>query len=623
VSFEVMLNLSNFQMDFQISTGQKNDASQIIQILIVDDQNFARQKIQQMLETELDFEIVGTAANGLIAVSQVASLHPDIVLLDLEMPGTDGIKTVQVISERYPQSQILVLSGHEEQKYISKSLQAGAKRYLPKSISTEELRQAIRSVFKDCSNSDSKWHEQIQSQPAVQTPISEAYNRSKTTPLPIVQTRDFVPPISKWLTVGGIAIISTIALAIPIASVLNYKTTVKAEAIVRPIGELRLVQAAIQGSVTKILVKNGQTVKRGDVIATLDNSQLLTKKSQLQNSIEQTRSQLARFDEQIQAIESQIRAETNRSRATIASAEAELNGTQQDYQDKKETAITEVRETQAKLRATEAGLTAAKTKENGYRTAADEGAISLEQLAEAELAVKQQEQELAAAKAALARTQLALTPNPSEIAIAKTQIEQEKNAAKASTTALAREKQALLQQRIESDKQLQEDQRELQQTKVDITHTALVSSTQGTIAQFKLRNTGQTVQPGEKIAEIVPSNAPLEIKAAVSPQDRGKLEVGQTAQMRVSSCIYTDYGSLTGVVHQISQDTIKPEPEASKATDAKAFYEVIIAPNSSLLGKGNNQCFLTAGMDGKADITTKEETVLHFILRKARLLANV
>jgi HlyD family type I secretion membrane fusion protein len=454
------------------------------------------------------------------------------------------------------------------------------------------------------------------------TDSTTSINKTHKPALPVLDTRDFLPPISQWLTFGGLSIVALVALAIPVSSVLKYKTTVKAQASLRPTGELHLVQAPIQGSITKILVKNGQKVEQGDLIATIDNSQLVTEKNQLQDKIAQTRSQLMRFDAQISNLESQIVAENNRSLATVVAAQAQLQGRQRDYQDKKIAATTHVRETQAKLKAIKASLTAAQIKEKRYFGAAKAGALSQEQLAEAQLEVKQREQELAATKATLQRAQAALNPNPAEIAIALKQIEQEKNAAQASIKDLTREKEALLQQRIESHKQIQQDRRELQQTQIDINHTALVSTTQGTITQFKLRNTGQTVQPGEEIAEIVPSNAPLEIKAAVPPQDRGKLEVGQIAQMRVSSCVYTDYGSLTGVVHQISQDTIKPKSEVANATEAKAFYEVTISPDRSSLGQDSNKCFLTAGMDGRVDIATKEESVLHFILRKARLLTN-
>ena len=96
--------------------------------------------------------------------------------------------------------------------------------------------------------------------------------------LPPIQENDFLPPIGRWATLGGLFIVCVTGLAIPVASVAKYKETVKAEAIVRPAGKLRIVQAATNGQVMHILVKENQVVKQGDVIATIDDSKLQTKK---------------------------------------------------------------------------------------------------------------------------------------------------------------------------------------------------------------------------------------------------------------------------------------------------------------------------------------------------------
>ncbi len=116
-------------------------------------------------------------------------------------------------------------------------------------------------------------------------------------------------------------------------------------------------------------------------------------------------------------------------------------------------------------------------------------------------------------------------------------------------------------------------------------------------------------------------------------KDKNKLKQGQNVQMRVSACPYPDYGTLKGVVSQISADTTKPQPNNAAVTEpttasnqnpnaATAFYEVTIKPESLALSQGKNQCSLQLGMEGKTDIISREETVLQFLLRKARLSAN-
>lgn len=445
---------------------------------------------------------------------------------------------------------------------------------------------------------------------------------------PAMPVNEFLPSVSNWLIFGGLAIVVALAVAIPVSAFLKYKTTVQAQATVRPAGELRIVQASTAGKIQSIRVKQGQTVKKGQVIATIDNSGLLTKQNQLQNRIKQQRLQLTQFNAQISTFDSQITAEKARNQAMITAAEAELAGTRRNHQDKKTKSVTELAEAQAKFRSTAAAWQAAKEKAERYRLAKQEGAISKNQVAEAELSLQQQEQEFLASKAILQRGRAALNPNAAEISIADRRITQEQNAGRATLANLDREKKALMQQQIEAKKQFEQDVLELQQIKVELQQIMITATADGIISQLNLRNSDQTVQPREEIAQIVPSNTPLEIKAAVAPADMGKLKKGQSVQMRLSACSYTDYGTFKGAVSQISQDTIKTpinDPANSPlagASRSPAFYEVVILPASQTISQGKNQCSLQLGMEGRVDIVTEEESVLRFLLRKARLLVD-
>ncbi|MGH2413697.1 MAG: HlyD family secretion protein, partial [Microcystaceae cyanobacterium] len=322
-----------------------------------------------------------------------------------------------------------------------------------------------------------------------------------------------------------------------------------------------------------------------------------------------------------------------------------LSSAQQDWQKSQK----ELESAEANLKSSEASLKAARTKRDRYQDAAELGALSQDQLSEAQLAVEQQEQAVQAqtatveaqkktiaerqqaVQAAVARRQrarAALNPTQSEVAIASEQIAQEKASEKATLATLNKEREALIQQQIELQKKLDRDTRELQQVEIDLSQTTLKATADGIIAKLNLRNPGQTVRSGEEIAQIVPSHSPLVMKASVSPQDIGKLAVGQPVQMRVSACPYPDYGTLKGVVSQISKDTNKStenrEAIATSPTSNQqlAFYEVTIKPTRLVLGKGNNQCAVQLGMEGRADIISREETVLQFLLRRARLIAD-
>ena len=450
--------------------------------------------------------------------------------------------------------------------------------------------------------------------------------------LPLVQENDFLPPISRWTSLGGLLIVGVVGVAFSLASVTEYKVTVKAQAKVRPAGELRLVQAATEGPVMHISAAGNQVVKKGDVIATIDDSRLQTKKSQLQSNIGQAQLQLVQINAQISTLNSQIGAETERINRAVASAEAELDRRIRDYRDRQITSKAEVEEAEANSRSVEAALKAARSKRERYQSIAEEGVISQNQLEEAKLEVEQQQQAVEAAQARREIAKAALNPSQAEVAIAQQRIAQEKATGEASLARLNKEWEALIQQRIEIEKQLERDSRSLQQVEIDLSQTTITATADGIISKLNLRNPGQTVRSGEEIAQIVPSNAPLVVNAAVSPSDISKLEEGQKVQMRVSACPYPDYGTLKGVVSQISEDTIKPQrngatapttASSQKAATVDTFYQVTISPESLSLGTGKNQCPIQLGMEGRADIISREETVLKFLLRKARLITDL
>jgi len=116
-------------------------------ILIVEDHTLLRAGLRALLSQDQDIEIVGEADNGRDAIRAVGALTPDLVLMDLNMPGMNGIEAIAYIKRRYPDTQVLVLTIHKTDEYIHESLRAGANGYILKDASHDELRIAIRSVL--------------------------------------------------------------------------------------------------------------------------------------------------------------------------------------------------------------------------------------------------------------------------------------------------------------------------------------------------------------------------------------------------------------------------------------------------------------------------------------------
>jgi len=115
-----------------------------IQILLVDDHQVVREGLQHMLEQEEDIEIVGQSANGDEALSQVERICPNIVLMDIKMPGIDGIELTRQVLEKQPSCNVIMLTLYDE--YLAEAIEAGAVGYLLKDTKRVELIQAIRQV---------------------------------------------------------------------------------------------------------------------------------------------------------------------------------------------------------------------------------------------------------------------------------------------------------------------------------------------------------------------------------------------------------------------------------------------------------------------------------------------
>lgn len=117
-----------------------------IKILIVDDITETRENIKRLLYFEKDMMVVGEASDGDEAVRQTQKLNPDIVLMDINMPTSDGITATQEISLKYPKTAIIIMSVQGEQEYLKKAMVAGAREYMVKPFSTDELVDTIRRV---------------------------------------------------------------------------------------------------------------------------------------------------------------------------------------------------------------------------------------------------------------------------------------------------------------------------------------------------------------------------------------------------------------------------------------------------------------------------------------------
>ncbi|MDZ7958821.1 MAG: HlyD family efflux transporter periplasmic adaptor subunit [Aulosira sp. DedQUE10] len=460
--------------------------------------------------------------------------------------------------------------------------------------------------------------------------------------LPEVQ-EDFIPPVSTWTSLAGIFLVGSVGSAIALSSWVKYNVTVKVPASIRPTGEVRLAQPKMEGTIKRILVKENQVVKQGDIIAYLDDEQIQIKKSQLQGNIQQSRLQIIQIDAQIKNLDNQIQAEKTVIERTVASAQSDLLRNQREYQERQVNTQSEFQIAEASLQKSytdlqkaQADLDFANLDRDRYQQLAETGAIGRREFEQKKFLVEQTkailEGERKAVEIAQAKVQsakAAINPTNATVAMAQERIAQETARGEANIATLNKEKQALIQRRVEIQTQLIQSHKELEQLVKQLQDTVIRATSDGIILKLNLRNPGQVVGASDAIAEIAPNNTPLVIKAMIPTQDIKDVAVGQEVQLRVDSCPYPDYGTLKGVVNGVSPDVITSQNNSTGSTTsnsntpAASYFEATIQPESLAFGHQNHQCHIQSGMDAKADIISKRETALQFMLRKARLITDL
>lgn len=118
----------------------------MIKVLLADDHSIVRAGLRRLVEESGDMTVIAEAADGREAIQKAQESQPDVAVIDLTMPGLDGLEVISQLSLYYPKLPILVLTMHEEEQFVVRSLEAGARGYITKQSAPEQLVKAIRKV---------------------------------------------------------------------------------------------------------------------------------------------------------------------------------------------------------------------------------------------------------------------------------------------------------------------------------------------------------------------------------------------------------------------------------------------------------------------------------------------
>jgi NarL family two-component system response regulator LiaR len=117
-----------------------------ITVLIVDDHKVVRQGVRAFMDTQPDISVVGEAENGVEAIQLAAEHVPDVIIVDLVMPGMDGVEVTRQVKQASPRTQVLVLTSYHQDEHIFPAIRAGALSYLLKDVGPDELAEAVRKA---------------------------------------------------------------------------------------------------------------------------------------------------------------------------------------------------------------------------------------------------------------------------------------------------------------------------------------------------------------------------------------------------------------------------------------------------------------------------------------------
>lgn len=120
-----------------------------IKVMIVDDHLVVREGLRQLLEIEDDIEVVAEAGNGLECLEMIEKSPPDLLFMDVRMPGISGIEATRLVCQRHSQVKVIMLTIYEDDQYVRESIRAGAKGYVLKKVGRDELIRIVRDVMED------------------------------------------------------------------------------------------------------------------------------------------------------------------------------------------------------------------------------------------------------------------------------------------------------------------------------------------------------------------------------------------------------------------------------------------------------------------------------------------
>jgi hemolysin D len=625
---------------------------QNIRILLVDDSNSIRETLRNYLAPQLDFQIVGSVDNAQTAIKQIKTLNPDIVLMDIEMPGINGVEATRMIAQQFSQTKVIVLSSHNEDDYVEQVLNVGAKGYLLKTTPLEELAYSIRFVHKGYLQFSPGLLPKLDSAVVI-TPLVQSSNQSgskifQARPSQIQsdwssQTKELIDTLPQVWTRGLLYFLAIFtAIALPWAMFSQVDETGTAKGRLEPSGKTFILDAPVAGTVASINVQMGDVVEAGQSLLELESDLASSELQQLQTQLAGQENQLNQLELlrkqlllTVNIQEQEIKAQKLEKQAQISQARQQFQFYQTSYNSQKEGKLAQINQAKQKLVYSQTALnsadkilTKAQTEIERYRQAVEQGIISEVQVVEQENLIAEKQQAYDQARSELQQAQLRLGEQQNSYAqvirqvesgIAKAQLQLQQQE-KSDRTLTHTGKLAVLKSKEQlknTESEIATLTAEIAQSKSKITsaeytlkQTVLKAPVEGTVFDLPIYKSGEVLQPGDKVAEIAPKNSSLVVMAQMATAESGSLAKGMSVKLKFDAYPFQDYGIVTGKLTNISP--------TSKITETAqgdvANYNLEIKLDRDCLPTANKCLALRPGDTATAEVIVRQRRIIDFIL---------
>ena len=629
VNLQVRDDLSNF---IPTEGGDRKRAN--ISILLVDDQMSIRESLHLSLQPEPDLKVMAKAIDGLTAISQVETFNPDIVLMDIEMPGMSGLEAAKIIKTRSAETKIIILSSYEDSEHIEQALKAGANGYLLKSTPTNEIVSAIRHVHQGYLQLGSglleKLHsDKLKTQPVPEdsdTPISTATSESSQnmgiernpqqcrsivyvpkSSSSIVSTRPPEADSNEWSSLTkelietlprvwtrGLLyfIMLIVGIVLPWAMLSKVDETGSARGKLEPQGQVFAVDAPVSGTVDEVFVSEGELVDSQQPLLSLESEPVENELEQIQTQLEGQKQELA----QLKLLENQlvltVNTQKQQNTAQLFEKQAQLDRAKQ-----------EVEHSQTALNLAAKANEEVQREVQRFIEAKNQGIVSEIQVVEQQDEARERERLLEQANSDRQQAQLRA-------------IEQQKSyqsLTHSGNIAVLRGQEQLKeieQQIVSLNAQIKSNQSKLAGLNYQLEQRVVKSPVDGSIFQLPAQERGTVIEPGGLVAEIAPHESPLVLKAQMIPTESGSLERGMPVKMKFDAYPFQDYGVVEGELVSISPTTKLVDTPQGKAES----YELEVKLDRDYIQAKNKRVDLRAGQTATAEVIVRQRRLIDFVL---------